>query len=166
MKIVILLLIYFSRGLFAGYSKIIIQSEKNSKLWPHFLAENDACTTPDDKDGTCIRFRNCQVLFGINRKIPENAELIRQSQCGTSDDNKPLVCCPKAIVFQPRMKENNQIRTHYVKTSHSCSRWYSGILHNTEQPWWNVQGFQELFGTLRSYQTEARIGGKSEAYTR
>jgi hypothetical protein len=58
------------------------------------------CKTPNQKNGTCQPLKTCPVLSKIFQDKPvseANKQLLRDSQCGTGDNGKPLTCCPTEI---------------------------------------------------------------------
>jgi hypothetical protein len=54
-----------------------------------------SCTSPENKEGTCIKFKDCPKLFklGTTKPIsPKNREFLRKSQCAFMN-RIPYVCC-------------------------------------------------------------------------
>ena len=60
-----------------------------------FLTAGASCKNPQNKNGVCIKFRECPKLFQIFQSTPispKNRELLRRSQCAFKD-NVAYVCC-------------------------------------------------------------------------
>ena len=75
-----------------------MKSFQSLRCWFYSIDENEACQTPNRKDGKCILFRECSPLFSLVQIKPvsdENKKLIMDSQCGTRE-RRPLICCPES----------------------------------------------------------------------
>lgn len=62
----------------------------------NFFLEEDLCTTPRQKPGTCILLNKCDSLYRLLLKQPvlqRDTDYLRQSHCGFVG-TEPKVCCP------------------------------------------------------------------------
>lgn len=78
------------------------------------LIENGTCNTPSNASGICKLLRTCPVLIPYASKpvTPEKHQFLQGHVCGTSGDNRPLVCCP-----YPHIEENNESETRLGATT-------------------------------------------------
>ena len=62
---------------------------------PYFFTAGASCKNPQNKNGVCVKFRECPKLFQIFQNTPispKNRELLRKSQCAFKD-KVAYVCC-------------------------------------------------------------------------
>ncbi|XP_023950486.2 phenoloxidase-activating enzyme [Bicyclus anynana] len=62
-----------------------------------YVQGQSLCTTPNAQSGVCIALKECSSLIGILTNANRNEadiKLLRDSLCGYTSTNSPMVCCP------------------------------------------------------------------------
>lgn len=82
---------------------------------------NGTCNTPKQHKGNCIILHKCSSLLTLLLKEPltdDDQQYLRDSQCGSVNNNEPLVCCPdEAGAGQSDPDNNLLVERHADRTT-------------------------------------------------
>lgn len=73
-----------------------------------------SCLDPDNRRGTCIPIRNCPALLDLltsRGREPAVANFLRQSQCASTINNQPQVCCSSSGGSSPSLQQTQVTTT-------------------------------------------------------
>ncbi|XP_055849083.1 serine protease 7-like [Episyrphus balteatus] len=83
--------------MFSKYTSNLMIGVLVACLLVQFSRAENSCTTPYNKNGTCISIRDCAPLLSLISKTPlsdADKQFAKQSQCENGIGSLPHVCCP------------------------------------------------------------------------